>query len=295
MTYSRILLSTALLMALAACNGVNLPATLPTSLPSRQPTSPSGAPATPQPPSATPAPTTSTSPSTTATPAPQGQIAVVGTDLFNKYTVEYRTGMKWVYSLKMPGFSLPNIPAIPGVPSIPGFSIAQIPDLSNIPGLNLGAGAGASAGASAASGELGDMIMEVKSIEGDQVTVATEFKFTQSLLASFNLFKSTQTTFSKNNRGKMYDNIGGGSGTSGTLTYSFVGSESVSVAAGTYSADKIASKLVTSTATGGGSAESQQDVNLWMSVGVGLVKHESKTVIQGSSSTVLFELKSFTP
>ncbi len=294
MTTSRIWLSAPLLLFLAACNGQNLPANLPTSLPSNVPAliRPSGTPISPNP-NATPVPGAS------ATPNTQGEIKVVGADLFNKYTVEYRTGMKWVYSLKMPGFSLPNIPSGAGFPSIPGFSITQIPDLSNIPGLNLGAGtsAGTSAGASAgaSSGDLGEMIMEVKTVAGDQVTVATEFKFTQSLLASFNLFKPTQSTFSKSNRGKMYEGIGSSNGTNGTLTYALVGSESVSVPAGTYSADKISSKLATTTAVGSANAESQQDTTLWMASGVGLVKHESKTVIQGSTSSVLLELKSFTP
>ncbi|MBT9547862.1 MAG: hypothetical protein IV090_20910 [Candidatus Sericytochromatia bacterium] len=292
MTTSRIWLSATLLLALAACNGQNLPSTLPTSLPSNSPAliRPSGTP------NSTPATGAVVPPnSVTAPSSGQGELKVVGADLFNKYAVEYRTGMKWVYSLKMPGFSLPNIPSGAGFPSIPGFSVTQIPDLSSIPGLNLGAGASTGASAGASNGDLGEMIMEVKAVAGDQVTVTTEFKFTQSLLASFNLFKPTQSTFSKSNRGKMYEGIGSSNGTNGTLTYSLVGSESVSVPAGSYTADKISSKLATTTAVGSGSAESSQDTLLWMASGVGLAKHESKTVIQGTTSSVLLELKSFTP
>lgn len=290
MTTSRIWLSATLLLALAACNGQNLPSTLPTSVPSNLPAliRPSGTPTSPN-------PNASAVPGASASPNTQGEIKVVGADLFNKYAVEYRTGMKWVYSLKMPGFSLPNIPSGAGFPSIPGFSVTQIPDLSSIPGLNLGAGASTGASAGASNGDLGEMIMEVKAVAGDQVTVTTEFKFTQSLLASFNLFKPTQSTFSKSNRGKMYEGIGSSNGTNGTLTYSLVGSESVSVPAGSYTADKISSKLATTTAVGSGSAESSQDTLLWMTSGVGLTKHESKTVIQGTTSSVLLELKSFTP
>ncbi len=293
MTTSRIWISAILLLALAACNGQNLPNTLPTSLPSNVPAliRPSGTPTASPAPGAAVAtnPVTATAPATTTTPG-QGEIKVVGADLFNKYTVNYRTGMKWVYSLKMPGFSLPSLPAIPG------FTTTQLPsNLSDL--LNIGSGGtsgGTSGGSSNSNGELGEMTMEVTAVQGDLVTMATAVKM------NFNLpggapFKPTETTFSKAEPQKLYSVLAQSGNTNGTYTYSLIAAESVTVTAGSYNADKISGKLQATSSTGAGDVSSQQDSLLWMANQVGMVKQETKTVTAGISSTTVLELKSFAP
>jgi len=288
MTTSRLWLSASLLLALAACNGQNLPSTLPTSLPSNLPAliRPSGTPATPNT-SATPAPGSSVAPVPVTAPSPgQGEIKVVGADLFNKYTVNYRTGMKWVYSLKMPGFSLPSLPAIPG------FTTSQLPsNLSDL--LNIGTG-GTGGSTSSNNGELGEMTMEVKAVQGDLVTIATSVKMTLSIPGGAPI-KPSETTFSKAEPQKLYSEIAKGGNTSGTYTYSLIAAESITVAAGSYSADKISGKLQASSSTDVGSVSSQQDSLLWMANNVGMVKQETKTMTSGITSTTVLELKSFVP
>jgi len=291
MNTSRIWLSATLLLALAACNGQNLPSTLPTSVPSNLPAliRPSGTPnTTPAPGSAVAnAPVTATAP----VPPPatgQGEIKVVGADLFNKYTVNYRTGMKWVYSLKMPGFSLPSLPAIPG------FTTTQLPsNLSDL--LNIGSG-GSSGGTSGgnSNGELGEMTMEVKAVQGDLVTMATAVKMNLNLPGGAP-FKPSETTFSKAEPQKLYSVLAQSGNTNGTYTYSLIAAESLTVAAGSYNADKISGKLQAVSSTGAGDVNSQQDSLLWMANQVGMVKQETKTVTAGISSTTVLELKSFTP
>lgn len=287
MTTSRIWLSATLLLALAACNGQNLPSTLPTSVPSNLPAliRPSGTP------NATPAPGSTDAPPPVAAPSTgQGEIKVVGADLFNKYTVNYRTGMKWVYSLKMPGFSLPSLPAIPG------FTTTQLPsNLSDL--LNIGSGGtsgGTSGGSTSSNGELGEMTMEVKAVQGDLVTMATAVKMNLNLPGGAP-FKPTETTFSKAEPQKLYSVLAQSGNTNGTYTYSLIAAESLTVAAGSYSADKISGKLQAISSTGAGDVGSQQDSFLWMANQIGMVKQETKTVTAGISTSTVLELKSFTP
>lgn len=288
MKLSPIWLSSTLLLSLLACNGQNLPANLPSSLPSNVPNlaRPSAAPTAPN-----ASPTTAPAQSPVTAPAPgQGEIKVIGSDLFNKYTVNYRVGMKWVYSLKMPGLSLPSLPAIPG------FTTSQLPsNLSDL--LNLGSGGSTSTGSSSGStgsGELGEMTMEVTAIQGDLVTLSTAVKMTLSMPGGAPI-KPSQTTFSKANPQKLYDSLAQSGDTNGTYTYSLIGPETVNVAAGSYGADKISGKLQASTSSSAGSTSIQQDSLIWMANNVGMVKQETKTTTAGIASTTVLELKSFTP
>ncbi|PIQ28839.1 hypothetical protein COW36_09695 [bacterium (Candidatus Blackallbacteria) CG17_big_fil_post_rev_8_21_14_2_50_48_46] len=290
-------LSAVSLISLMACTGNGLPTSLPSGLSSSLPglvkasASPSASPA------ATPATSPSANPSTPSsepTPAASaepgnGVIKVEGEDLFNKYTVNYRVGMKWVYSLKMPGIALPNLSGLAG------FSAQQIPDVNAI--LNgLSGGSSGSTGSStpAAPSEMGEFTIEVTAVAGDMVTLSTQVKMTTEIPGGAPIKPST-SSFNKSNPGKMYSELGQNGNTNGTLKYSLVGPESVTVPAGSFSADKIAGMMNVTSSTGAGSVESTQESSLWMAVGTGMVKQENKSTTSGITVTTLLELKSFMP
>jgi hypothetical protein len=268
-----------LALSLIGCDGTTVPANLPSALPSKlaQANQPSGTPATAQ-------------SNTPAAPAKgEGIIEVIGSDLFNKYKVDYRTGMKWVYTLTMPGFALPSIPT---------FNAKQIPsnisDLINSVNGGNSSGTGANNPTGNSSGSLGEMTLEVKSVVGELVTIETTINMSISVPGGSPL-KPTTVTFNKSAPESMYSKISQSGDTNGTYTYSLIGPENITVAAGSYSADKLAGKLKATTSAAGSSVSTEQDSILWLAPGVGMVKQETKTMSSGIAITNILELKSFTP
>lgn len=261
-------------LSLVACNGQNLPANLPSGVPSNLPgiIKPSGTPASGTPvPTGTPSAAPSTAPSGAPT-APQGKITVVGAELFTKYAINYRVGMKWVYSMKMPGVSMPSLP------SIPGFNTSQIPNLSSL------------LPSSGSSSEMGELTLTVTAVNGDLVTIESAVKMNITAIAPT---QPSSVTFSKNSPAALYSAINQDSKTSGTYTYSLIGPESVTVAAGSYNTDKLKGRLEATTQTDSGSVSTTQDALLWMAVGIGMVKQEVTTVTTGVTTKNVIELKSF--
>lgn len=242
----RYLFSCSLVLAIAfstaSCNLPNLPANLPSNLPST---------------------------STPSSNTPQGKIQVIGAELFDKYPLNYRVGMQWVYSMKMPGVSLP---------ALPGFNTSQLPNLSQLLPSN--------------TSEMGELTMTVTAIHGDLVTMETTVKMN---ITSPTSPAPTSVTFNKNTPAALYSQMNQDSKTTGTYTYTLIGPESVSVAAGTYQADKIKGRLEATTQIEAGTVNSNQDSLLWMAAGVGMVKQETTTVTAGVTATNILELKRFTP
>ena len=277
-------------LALTACAPQNTAPGQPNTPASSQPATPAS-PAKPGEQPATPA-----SPANPATPAPEGggKITVVGADLFAKYAVDYQVGKQWVYSLQMPGGLVPQMPNLNDLlGKLPtGFRTAQtVPDLNAINNLigNLTGTGGTTSSSSSTTprtSELGEISWTVVAVEGDMVTIETRVNMTLAKTTP----APTRSTFSKKSPAALYSEINQESDTTGTYTYTLIGGpESVSVAGGTFSADKLAGKLK---ATSKGSAI-EQDATLWMAAGVGLVKQEVNSVVAGIKTTTILELKSY--
>lgn len=196
-----------------------------------------------------------------------GALTVTGSDIFNKYDLQFSKGMKWVYGMKLDlgAVSVPSLPA--------GFEM---------PG-----------GTGGSSTDLGTFSMEVIDVQGDLVTFRTEVNNT---MAGAPEVPPSEKTVKMESASKMYVEAFQAAG-SGTLAWSSTGnSESISVPAGSYSADVIMGKanVVLEDATGA----MDQDIKLWMDGTVGMVKEEvvTKTMSNGVSvdSTTVIELQSFT-
>ena len=267
-------------LALTACDAkvnVNVanpsaqPSAGPSSNPSSDPSSnPSAQPS--DPPSATPNPNATAQP-TAAPSTGSGKLTIQGSALFNKYNVNYRAGMKWVYGMRLADLAVPQIPSLPGGVTIPGLP------------------------SSGGSGmDLGTMTMEVLKVEGETVTMQT----TIVTNAAPTQIPPRTTTFQKSAMANLYTESQG-DGVEGTATWTAAGSESVTVPAGSYSADIINGVFDVTSLQNGVRADLDQTVKLWISNGVGMVKEEVKTSLSGtgsagsvqSDSTTIIELKSF--
>lgn len=200
-----------------------------------------------------------------------GALTVTGSDIFNKYDLQFSKGMKWVYGMKLDlgAVSTPSLPSGISIPGMPG-------------------------GSGGSSTDLGTFSMEVIDVQGDLVTFRTEVNNT---MAGAPEVPPSEKTVKMESASKMYVEAFQAAG-SGTLAWSSTGnSESISVPAGSYTADVITGKasIVLETATGGAM---DQDIKLWMDGTIGMVKEEvvTKTMSNGVSvdSTTVIELQSFT-
>lgn len=235
--------------------------------------------------SATPMPSDSASPVASSTPTPTvsasaavgGQLTINGADLFSKYNLNYRVGMKWVYGLRLADLAIPSIPGLPSGVTIPG----------------LPTGTGASGASS-----LGEISWEVISTDNNNVTI--------KVTTNTNTPVGTQTTnnnitFDKTKQANLYSQAQA-PGTNGTVTWTLGASgESVVVPAGTYNADRIEGNFDVVSQTGGATGNLKQQVKTWINSTVGMVKQEVKSDISASgggasgqtSTTTIIELKSF--
>lgn len=258
-----------LLGSLAACDA-NLSVNLPNSQASPDPqASVSPAPTVSAQPSAQPSTPQSAAPTAVPSSAPQGALTIVGADLFDKYPLTFRQGMRWEYSMKMPSVAI-ELPQLPG----------GLPAGFEIPGF----------GGSGSGGEFGTLTMEVIRIDGNLVTMRTQVNTT--LQGAAPPMQPTETTFEQRAIASLYTEafVSGGEG---TMSWRADGSESVSVPAGTYSTDRIIGRLDAQA----DAATTAQDITLWMAPNVGMVKQETTTM--GSSgggsaaANTILELKSF--
>lgn len=201
----------------------------------------------------------------------QSQLIVTGESVFESYAVNYRPGMKWVYKMSLAPINI-------AAPSLPG-GISLPPGVS-VPGISTGAT------------DLGELVTEVVKVEGNLVTLRSEVKATAA--TSFPAPAASETTFEVAKSSQQYA-AAFYNGEEGTLDWQKAASgESITVPAGSYTADRI-SGVMKIKAQG---ADLQQNIKLWMSSGVGMVKEEvqSSTSAAGFSSdtTTVIELKSFT-
>lgn len=268
-----------LALSLSACDAnisVNVPNPQPSASaqPSATPQSP--APATSPSPAASQAPPTA-APSTAApstapvasAPPTSGQLTIVGADLFDKYPLTFRQGQRWEYSMKMPSVAV-SVPQFPG--GLPGG--IQIPGIGG-------------------DSEFGTLIMEVIRVDGSNVTMRTQVNTT--LQGAAPPMDPKEVTFAQRSTASLYTEAFANG--QGTMTWRADGSESLTVAAGSYSADRIKGRLDADLASGGASATATQDITLWMAPNVGMVKQQTITTSSGSttsgSAEVILELKSF--
>lgn len=241
-------------------------------------------------PSANPSSNPSTQPTSSPTNAPQtGSITMVGADVFNKLTVDFKPGMKWVYGMKSAvggiSFGTQQLPG--GVTLPPGFSL---------PGASGSGSASGSAGGST-NLDLGDMTMEVISVTGDMVTMRTSLNLKVGGAST----APTETTFPKSEGLAKVFVEAAAQGTTGTITFIAAGSESVTVPAQTYTAEKITATMNVTQTSDAATGNVDQDLIYWMVNGIGFVKMQSKAKVSGSSSggnaavdtTTVIELKSF--
>ncbi|MGV3526994.1 MAG: hypothetical protein ACO1RX_22450 [Candidatus Sericytochromatia bacterium] len=277
-------LATLVAASLSACDAnVNVSVPSPSASASSSAT-PSASPSTS--PSADP----STTPSAQPSSAPQtGSITMVGADVFNNLKVDFKPGMKWVYGMKSAvggiSFGTQQLP--------PGFSL---PPGVSIPGVG-GSGSGSGSASGSTNLDLGDMTLEVISVTGDMVTMRT----TLSLKVGAASPAPTETTFPKSEGLAKVFVQAAAQGTSGTITFIAAGSESVTVPAQTYTAEKITATMDVTQTSGSATANVDQDLIYWMVNGIGFVKMQSKAKVSGSSSggnaavdtTTVIELKSF--
>lgn len=223
--------------------------------------------------STTPSAAPSESPNTTEpTPMPSagdGKLVVMGADLFNDVKINYHAGQKWVYKMTLKGLAI----------SLP----AGLPAGIQIPG-------------STGDTDLGEMTWEVLSVEGSMVTMRTHL----DLKVGAGSVPDTTRTFDKDDKSalaKLYVESQN-SGTEGTATYTSGGSESVTVAAGTYAATRVNGVFKITTLSNGVRGDLDQTAKIWLTSSIGLVKEEviSKISASGSASdtTTVIELKSFT-
>lgn len=274
------LLAAATLSACVATGNLTVntpkPSSSPSAGPSAQPSASPSAQGTPEP-TKSPQPTVSASASVEAS----GKLKVTGADVFNKYTMDFRTGMKWVYGMtsefKMPAIEIPGNISIPGGGSIPGLPTS-----------------GGSGGTSTT--DLGELTIEVIKVEGDLVTMRSQLV---NKLSPAPIPPST-TTFEKKNWAAAFAQATS-EGAEGTVTWTAAGSESVKVAAGSYSADIINGVFDITALQKGIRSDLDQVAKVWVANGVGMVKEEVKSNITGSGSagsvstdtTTHIQLKSF--
>lgn len=195
---------------------------------------------------------------------------MIGSDVFNDVKIDYKPGQKWVYKMTLKGLAI-SLPA--GLPS--GISF---------PG-------------SSGDTELGEMTWEVLSIQGSMVTMRTHL----DLKVGPGSVPDTTRTFDKDDRkalSRLYVESQN-SGTEGTATWTAGAAESVTVAAGNYSAQRINGVFdITSTSSNGARTKLDQTAKLWFTSSIGMVKEEVLTKISGSGAasdtTTVIELKSFT-
>lgn len=261
-------LASLLALSLSACDAnlsVNVPN--PQTSPSAQP---SAAPQSPNPTASPTAPVTAPSSAPVASAAPSnGQLTIMGADLFDKYPLTFRQGLRWEYSMKMPSVAV-NIPQLPG----------GLPAGFEIPGIG-------------GNSDFGTLIMEVVRVDGNNVTMRTQVNTTMQ--GAVPPMEPTEVTFEQRNTASLYtESFANGEG---TMTWRADGNENVSVPAGSYNADRIKGRLDANVASGGASATASQDITLWMAPNVGMVKQQTTSTSSGSSTTgsaeVILELKSF--
>lgn len=245
--------------------------------------------------SASPSPTTSSSPTTDPSPSPSavasstptptasasaavgGNLVIKGGELFNKFNVNYRVGMKWVYGIRLADLAIPSIPGLPSGVTIPGLP------------------SGSGSGGISSLGEIG---WEVISVDSNTVTIKVS--------NTINTPAGTQNTqnnvtFEKGSQANLYSQAQA-PGTNGTVTWTLGASgESVVVPAGTYNADRIEGNFDVVSQTGGATGNLKQQVKTWINSTAGMVKQEVKSDISASgggasgqtSTTTIIELKSF--
>jgi hypothetical protein len=276
----------------------NMPNVTPSTSPSASPSSaPNPAGPTPTSPASTTPSSTPASTTPSSTPASGGKLLVTNQDIFNKYNVEYRTGRKWVYSMKMPAINLGGL-------NIPGFGTTQFGNI-NIPGLNipgLGSGSGSGSASGSGSSELGEFTMEVVKVDGNMVTVRTTVNMNENLPGGSSAMQDQEQTFPISEKSKLFSEMTQSAGTEGTLEWNRNPTpESVSVAGGNYTADKITGVMNVTSTQQGATANLKQDITTWIADGVGMVKQETKsnTAVSGGGASgsidvgVTLELKSF--
>lgn len=284
----KLLSSLIIASSLMACNPVSLPSTLPTNpASSTEPTEPSEEPSAE--PGDTPAPNSSSDPSALPAPNPSasttptgdapavsepgdGKIMISGANTFDAYSVDFKVGMKWVYSMKneiaTPQINLPT--GLPAGIQIPGFGINSFTDL-------------------------GSLTMEVTNVTGNTVTIKTT---TDISIPGAPPVEPQESTFDKSKGLSAMYSEQLASGQEGTLNFSKVGSgESVSVKAGSYTADRIKALMKVTVDASGASVDFDQESMIWITSGVGMVKQETKSSIDSSGvaveTTTLIELTSF--
>jgi len=277
---ARLFAAVACMAALSACDAklnVNVKPPVPSNRPNVPPSAnPSARPddMASVPPSANPS--QNPTPVASASASGTGSLTITGQDLFNKYTINYHQGQKWVYRMTQPGTStsipMPTLP--PGTSLPPGFNFPS--------------------STSSGSTDLGELVWEVVKVEGDQVTMKT----TTTVNTPVGAQTTTKTTTSARSDFASQVTQSAATGTEGTVTYTFGASgESVSVPAGSYTADRIDGVFKIKATSGGASGTSDTMVKLWITNGTGLVKYEAKSTTNASGVTVdtttLFELKSY--
>lgn len=223
-----------------------------------------------------PDPSSSTEPDAEASETPAasagGKLSVSGSEVFNQYSMDFHPGMTWVYKMSTE-VAVPNISVPSGLPAgvtIPNFGVQDTMDL-------------------------GTMTMEVISVSGNMVTIRTTVDASGASPAPI---QPSESTFDKSKGMASFYSEQIGAGMEGTLSWS-KGSAgaSVSVAAGTYTADMILGKMHVTANADGTSADLDQDIQLWMKSGEGMIKEEVKSTIESSGvnvdSTTTIELQSF--
>lgn len=251
------LASVCVLGLISACDPVNVPNPTPTASSSIKPSASPGVKPGTQP---------SVIPSPQASAAVSGKITVTGAENFDAFNINYKPGMKWVYSMKLGGIEVPSLPA--GITLPAGFEI---------PGFGGG------------DGDIGTFTMEVVSVNGNLITLRSDVS---SSSATFPDTPPTESTFEKKNASKVYAEAFASNG-SGSLNWSSAGSESVTVPAGTYAAGLVRGTSEITVESG----QLKQNIRVWMVNNVGMVKEtvNSETMASGVSvkSDVTLELKSF--
>lgn len=259
-------------VSLSACDG-STPANLPSSTPSAQASAQASVSpaATPQ---ASSQSSTSSSVKLPATPSAQpatpssapavtSELEVIGGDVFNQFEITFKEGMRWEYVLRAPKTEISGLPGGISAPSL------------------------------GSSGDLGVFTQTVTAVNGSQITVKAE---TQPAGGSFLPPTSTESTFDTSQKANLYSAGFAGEG-KGTLTWSAAGSESITVPAGSYTATKINGVMDITTTQNGVTAQLKQDIVLWMSDGVGMVKQNtvSETEANGIQTKVtnVTELQAF--
>lgn len=270
-------------LMLSACDvQMKLP-TLPSSSASPSPSTSASPSSTPSAsPSSTTDPVASPTPVASASAAVGGELKINGADLFNKFNVNYRVGMKWVYGIRLADLAIPGLPAGINIPGFPGST-----------------GSTGSSGSSSLS-NLGEVSWEVISMDNNTVTIKT---VTTTNTPAGTQSNQNTVSFEKNSQASLYSQAQA-PGTNGTVTWTLGASgESVTVPAGTFTADRIEGNFDVVSQTGGATGNLKSQVKTWINSTAGMVKQETKSDLAASgagaagqtSTTTIIELKSFTP